>query len=70
MSAGNSIPFIRERRHFDNEITGIMKKIIRIGLAQVDATVGDLAGNSDRILSFTEKAREEDVDILSFPNLL
>jgi len=47
-----------------------MKKIIRIGLAQVDATVGDLTGNSRRVLSFTEKARDEGVDILSFPELV
>lgn len=47
-----------------------MKRSLRIGLAQVNATVGDLAGNSARVLDFTEKARENDVDIIAFPELV
>jgi NAD+ synthase (glutamine-hydrolysing) len=47
-----------------------MKKTLRIGLAQVNATVGDLAGNSAKVLSFAERARENDVDIVAFPELV
>lgn len=47
-----------------------MKKIVRIGLAQVNATVGDLSGNSAKVLDFTERARDNDVDIIAFPELV
>ncbi len=47
-----------------------MKRSLRIGLAQVNATVGDLAGNSARVLDFAERARENDVDIVAFPELV
>lgn len=42
---------------------------IRIGMAQINCTVGDLAGNTEKIIRYTEKAQEMCVDILSFPEM-
>ncbi|MFZ3090548.1 MAG: NAD+ synthase [Nitrospirota bacterium] len=44
-------------------------KPIRIGMAQIDCTVGDLAGNAEKILRFTDEAYKKGVDILSFPEM-
>jgi NAD+ synthase (glutamine-hydrolysing) len=43
---------------------------LRIGLAQVNATVGDLAGNSDKILEWTMRAAEQGADIVVFPEMV
>lgn len=43
--------------------------VIRIGIAQINATVGDLDGNVKKILHFTGEAGRQGVDILSFPEL-
>ncbi len=45
-----------------------MKKF-RIALAQINATVGDLEGNTEKIISFMKNARERDVDLIAFPEL-
>ncbi len=45
-----------------------MKKI-RIALAQINTIVGDLSGNSKKILSFVDIARQIDSDIVIFPEL-
>ncbi|MCS7197937.1 MAG: NAD+ synthase [Candidatus Bipolaricaulota bacterium] len=42
---------------------------VRIGLAQINTIVGDLEGNSRKILEYLERARSEDVDIIAFPEL-
>ena len=42
---------------------------IRIGMAQINCTVGDLAGNTEKIIRYTEKAQEMCVDVLSFPEM-
>jgi NAD+ synthase (glutamine-hydrolysing) len=42
---------------------------IRIALAQINATVGDLAGNARKINEGIEQARELGVDLLAFPEL-
>ncbi len=42
---------------------------IRIGMAQINCTVGDLAGNTEKVLEYTAKAKEMSVDILSFPEM-
>ncbi|MHB8109041.1 MAG: NAD+ synthase [Syntrophorhabdaceae bacterium] len=44
--------------------------ILRIGMAQVNAIVGDLSGNAGKIERFIDEARQQDVDILSFPELV
>src|SRR6187397_1190342 len=42
---------------------------MRLALAQIDTTVGDLDGNRERILSRLEDARELGADIVLFPEL-
>ena len=47
-----------------------MKKAnLRIALAQINSTVGDLEGNSRKISEYIGKAKESGVDIISFPEL-
>jgi len=43
--------------------------MVRIGCAQINCTVGDLEGNTKKILEFIELSREKDIDILIFPEL-
>ena len=43
---------------------------LRIGLAQVNATVGDLAGNSDKVLEWTMRAEEQGARIVVFPEMM
>lgn len=45
-----------------------MKKI-RIALAQINPTVGDLSGNVKKVTSFIGKARAAEADIVVFPEL-
>ncbi len=42
---------------------------MRLALAQINSTVGDLAGNRDRILSRLEEARAAGADLVVFPEL-
>jgi NAD+ synthase (glutamine-hydrolysing) len=42
---------------------------IRIGLAQVNVTVGDIEGNLRRLRDSLERAREAGVDLIAFPEL-
>jgi NAD+ synthase (glutamine-hydrolysing) len=42
---------------------------LRIGMAQINATVGDFSGNRHKILKAIEEARAAGVDILTFPEL-
>ncbi len=42
---------------------------LRIGMAQINATVGDFAGNRRKILKAIEEARSSGVDLLTFPEL-
>jgi len=44
-------------------------RMLRIGLAQINATVGDLGRNGERIIECAEKASAMDVDILALPEL-
>jgi NAD+ synthase (glutamine-hydrolysing) len=43
---------------------------LRIGLAQVNPTVGDLKDNTKKILEHIDRAREMRVDVLAFPELV
>jgi len=45
------------------------RNLLRVSLAQINSTVGDLKGNSDKILSFIEKAHARESDIVIFPEL-
>ncbi len=42
---------------------------IKIAIAQINATVGDLAGNSARILDFAQRAKAQCADLLLTPEL-
>lgn len=43
--------------------------MLRVCLAQVNPTVGDLGGNTDKIIRFIEMARKRRADIVVFPEL-
>ncbi len=43
--------------------------ILRLGLAQINTTVGDLSGNTSKIIRFIDKAKSLGVDLLVFPEL-
>jgi hypothetical protein len=42
---------------------------LRIALAQVDTTVGDLAGNAETVLRWSRAAAEAEADLVLFPEL-
>ncbi len=44
-------------------------RLLRIGLGQIDVTVGDLEGNTRRILETLARARALGVDLVAFPEL-
>ena len=44
-------------------------KSLRIGLAQIDATVGDLEGNVRKIVEVLDRARGLGVALVAFPEL-
>ena len=49
--------------------TALSMRTLRIGLAQVNSTVGDLNGNAKKILAWAERARKQGVALLLFPEL-
>ncbi|HEY1456319.1 MAG TPA: NAD+ synthase [Candidatus Dormibacteraeota bacterium] len=46
-----------------------MTKTLRVALAQINPVVGDLEGNSRRIIEWIDRAREKGADIVCFPEL-
>ena len=42
---------------------------LRIGMAQLNTTVGDLKGNTKKILSYIDKAKALGVELITFPEL-
>ena len=46
-----------------------MSQILRVALAQMNPTVGDLAGNTARIIDYIQQARQQAADLLVFPEL-
>lgn len=46
-----------------------MMRTLRLALAQINATVGDLEGNFTRMVHYIEKAVRQNVDIVAFPEL-
>ncbi|MDE3095564.1 MAG: NAD+ synthase [Chloroflexota bacterium] len=44
-------------------------RTLRAALAQIDTTVGDLAGNAAKIIEWTERARALGADLVAFPEL-
>lgn len=43
--------------------------MLRIALAQINTTVGDLSGNRDWILAYCDRARREGADIVALPEM-
>ncbi|MDI6807364.1 MAG: NAD+ synthase [Candidatus Eisenbacteria bacterium] len=43
---------------------------LRLALAQINVTVGDLAGNSEKIVEWTQMARKAGADVVAFPELV
>ncbi len=43
---------------------------LRLALAQINPTVGDLAGNRDRVLAWLERARRGGADLVLFPEMV
>ncbi|MEW5768630.1 MAG: NAD+ synthase [bacterium] len=46
-----------------------MLKPLRIGMAQINCTVGDLTGSTRKICEYIKKAEESGVDLISFPEM-
>ncbi|MGQ9630172.1 MAG: NAD+ synthase [bacterium] len=46
-----------------------MSDVLRVAAAQVNVTVGDLDGNTQKIIDYIRRAKEEDVDMVCFPEL-
>ncbi len=44
-------------------------RTVRVGLAQINTTVGDLEGNVQKVLEYMGRARDLAVDVVSFPEL-
>ncbi len=42
---------------------------IRVSIAQINTTVGDLAGNQEKILRYIDQAKKERSDLVTFPEL-
>ena len=42
---------------------------LRAALAQINTTVGDLRGNTAKIIEYIDRARAEGADLVSFPEL-
>jgi NAD+ synthase (glutamine-hydrolysing) len=43
--------------------------LLRIAIAQINPTVGDLSGNSDQLITYIRKATNLGVDLIAFPEL-
>jgi NAD+ synthase (glutamine-hydrolysing) len=52
------------------EDNGVMGRPLRIALAQVNAVVGDIAGNVGKVLDFCGKARDAGADLAVFPEMV
>ena len=44
-------------------------RVLRVALAQLNPTVGDLEGNGCKVIEWTERAREAGADLVAFPEL-
>jgi NAD+ synthase (glutamine-hydrolysing) len=45
------------------------RPVVRLALAQVNPTVGDLSGNTRKTIDFIQRARREGADVVAFPEL-
>jgi NAD+ synthase (glutamine-hydrolysing) len=49
---------------------GRSARTVRIALAQINPTVGDLPGNAKRVIEFIDRAREMGAELVTFPELV
>ncbi len=47
----------------------VRRQIIRVALAQVNPTVGDLGANADKVCAWIDRARRQAADLVVFPEL-
>lgn len=68
-SRSRFVSSIDTRSRFDK--IQIMKKApqLRLGLAQINPTVGDLRGNSEKIIHYAKEAEKRGLDLVVFPEL-
>src|SRR3989338_5174630 len=52
-----------ERHH------NMKRQTLRVALAQINSTVGDLEANAKKIIQYTKEAKRLGVDIIAFPEL-
>ncbi|HEU4725446.1 MAG TPA: NAD+ synthase [Candidatus Eisenbacteria bacterium] len=45
-------------------------RVVRIALAQVNPVVGDLPGNTKKVIEFIERARSQGAELVAFPELV
>jgi NAD+ synthase (glutamine-hydrolysing) len=50
-------------------LQGVKLRNIRFAIAQINSTVGDLNGNTSKIVEFIDRAKSLGVDLLTFPEL-
>jgi NAD+ synthase (glutamine-hydrolysing) len=48
----------------------LLLTMLRVALAQINPTVGDLTGNAELVLKYIERARQVGADIIAFPELV
>ena len=46
-----------------------MTRMFRLALVQMNPTVGDIKGNTAKIMQYLEQARESQADLVAFPEL-
>ncbi|MES2935996.1 MAG: nitrilase-related carbon-nitrogen hydrolase, partial [Pseudomonadota bacterium] len=51
------------------DANAITKSTVKVAIAQINSTVGDLAGNSAKILDFSRRAAAQGADIVLTPEL-
>ena len=44
-----------------------MPRDFRLALAQINPTVGDIRGNTDKMLEYVDRARAARADLIAFP---
>lgn len=47
-----------------------MKQTLRVAIAQINSTVGDIEGNSKKLLEYVQRAKRLEADIVTFPELV
>ena len=57
------------KRHSDSPAGDRSERIVRLALAQINPTVGDLPGNAKKVLETIERARDQGTDLVAFPEL-